>query len=194
MNAATHPHSQDLPEGRPADGPEALPERHPGADPSESGRIGLLLRRAHRRAARAFSEQLQPYDLDNRHAAVLLQLAGQGPVTQSDLIVLLGSDKSSMVRTIDELERRGLVRRAPHPTDRRAHAIEATDAGRSLLTEIRSRADAAGRALLDCLTPEQQARLLDLLQTFADAEDPRPANGDYSTTSSTGMLPRVALE
>lgn len=150
----------------------ANPHPRPEAQLSEPASVGLLLRRAHRRAARAFAEQLRTQGVENSHAGVLLHLDGAEPVTQRDLIAALGSDKSSMVRTIDELERRGLAVRGPHPTDRRAHAIRATDAGRALISEIRARADVAGEALLSCLEPAQRTRLLDLLQQFADADDP----------------------
>ncbi|MEY9841543.1 MarR family winged helix-turn-helix transcriptional regulator [Streptacidiphilus sp. EB103A] len=149
---------------------------HPEAEDqlSEAASVGLLLRRAHRRAAREFGRQLQPLGIDNRHAGVLLQLARVGPVTQRDLIVLLGSDKSTMVRTIDELEARGLAVRQPHPTDRRAHAIQATEAGLAALAEVRSRADTAGNALLTCLQPAERSQLLQLLRRFADAEERTP--------------------
>ena len=149
---------------------------HPDAEEQLSGTavVGLLLRRAHRRAAREFSRQLQPLGIDHRHAGVLLQLAQVGPVTQRDLIALLGSDKSSMVRTIDELEARGLAVRRPHPTDRRAHAIQATEAGLAVLAEVRSRADTASTNLLTCLQPAERTQLLQLLRRFADAEERSP--------------------
>ena len=105
---------------------------------------------------------------------MLIQLARTGPVTQRDLIVPLGSDKSSMVRTIDELEAHGLAVRGPHPTDRRAHAIRVTEAGRTLIADVQAGADAVGEALPARLEPDQRAQLLALLQRFADAEDVRP--------------------
>ncbi|QMU68949.1 MarR family winged helix-turn-helix transcriptional regulator [Streptacidiphilus sp. P02-A3a] len=144
-------------------------ESHPLSPP---GSIGLLLRLAHRRAARAFAAQLQPLGIDNRQAGVLLQLGQAGPVTQRRLIDLMGSDKSTMVRTVDELEAHGLARRMPHPRDRRAHAVELTPAGRELLARVRAGADRAGSDLLDCLEPEQQRQLHALLTRFAQAPDP----------------------
>lgn len=105
-------------------------------------------------------------------AGVLLQLGQAGPVTQRQLIDLMGSDKSTMVRTVDELEARGLARRQPHPHDRRAHAVEITPAGRELLAQVRTGADQAGSDLLDCLEPEQQRQLHALLTQFVRAPDP----------------------
>ncbi len=139
---------------------------------SPPGSIGLLLRRAHRRAARAFAAQLQPLGIDNRQAGVLLQLGQAGLVTQRQLIDLMGSDKSSMVRTVDDLEARGLAQRKPHPHDRRAHAVEITPAGRELLARVRTGADRAGVDLLGCLEPEQREQLHALLTLFVQAPDP----------------------
>jgi len=41
-----------------------------------------------------------------------------------------------MTRLIDRLEAKSLVRRAPHPDDRRSVVIELTEAGRSLLPKL----------------------------------------------------------
>src|SRR5689334_20737814 len=72
-------------------------------------RIGPLLRLAQRRAARTFSEALRPLGVEGRHYGVLLNLAKHGPLSQRQLIDLTGSDKSAMVRTVDDLEARGLA-------------------------------------------------------------------------------------
>lgn len=134
--------------------------------------IGLLLRLAHRRAAKAFGEQLHPLGIDNRHAGVLLQIEQAQRVTQRQLIDLIGSDKSTMVRTIDELEARGLAARRPHPEDRRAHVIEVAAAGSELLAQVRAAAMRAGDGLLACLEPAEQEQLAALLTRFAAGDSP----------------------
>jgi DNA-binding MarR family transcriptional regulator len=130
--------------------------------------LGLMLRQAHWRAARAFSETLKPLGLENALAGVLIQLDRYGPQTQRQLIDRVGSEKSAMVRQIDQLEARGLARRAPHPTDRRAHAVELTDAGRELTAEIATRAERAQAELLNCLSPTERKLFLTVLQRFAE--------------------------
>src|ERR1700760_985886 len=82
--------------------------------------LGLLLRRAHDRAAGALVEAIRPFGLELRHFAVLITLSTRGPLTQSALVSATSSDKASMVRVIDDLERAGLVIRRPVPGDRRA--------------------------------------------------------------------------
>jgi DNA-binding MarR family transcriptional regulator len=132
--------------------------------------IGLLLRQAHRRSAKAFAERLRPLGLENRQAGLLMQIELAGNATQRRLIELFGTDKSTMVRTIDELEARGLAVRRPHPEDRRAHAVEITPAGRAVLVRVRAAAAEAGGGLLAGFAPAEQEQLRSLLARFVSAE------------------------
>ncbi len=129
-------------------------------------RIGPLLRLAQRRAARTFSEALRPLGVEGRHYGVLLNLAKHGPLSQRQLIDLTGSDKSAMVRTVDDLEARGLALRRPSPADRRAHAVEMTDEGRALFDEASRISDEVGARLLECMAQDDQELLCALLERF----------------------------
>ncbi|TWP47481.1 winged helix DNA-binding protein [Lentzea tibetensis] len=53
--------------------------------------------------------------------------------TQTELAELSNMDKTTMVVTMDALEKAGLAERKLSPTDRRARIIEVTEAGRELL-------------------------------------------------------------
>src|SRR2546430_5142672 len=98
---------------------------------SEAAEVGLLLRVAQRRAARAFAKALEPLGIEGKHMGVLLELGGGGPGSQRELIERTGGDKSSMVRIVDELERRGLAERRPAEHDRRAYAVSLTESGQA---------------------------------------------------------------
>ena len=52
-----------------------------------------------------------------------------GELTQSQLAEQCALDKTTMVVTLDELERAGLAERRPSSTDRRARIIAVTEAG-----------------------------------------------------------------
>jgi MarR family transcriptional regulator, lower aerobic nicotinate degradation pathway regulator len=129
-------------------------------------RIGPLLRLAQRRAAQTFAEALRPLGMEGRHYGVLLGLGMHGPLSQRRLIELTGSDKSSMVRTVDDLEGRGLVVRRPSPSDRRAYAVEITEDGTTLLGEASLVADDVVARLLDGMPEEDQQQLCALLERF----------------------------
>jgi DNA-binding MarR family transcriptional regulator len=135
---------------------------------SEAAEVGLLLRVAQRRAARAFAQALEPLGIEGKHMGVLLELAG-GPGSQRELIERTGGDKSSMVRIVDELERRGLAERRPAEHDRRAYAVSLTESGQALLAEARVIADRVGTELLAGLEPAERDSLRALLRRFIAA-------------------------
>jgi DNA-binding MarR family transcriptional regulator len=128
----------------------------------------MLLRRAHSRAARTVNGALRPIGIEGRHLGVLLTLARSGPLSQTQLVEALGSEKSQMVRTVDDLERRGAVARRPDPVDRRAHLVELTGAGQELLAGARKRADDAAGQIFAGLGEDELQVLHALLTRIAD--------------------------
>ena len=54
------------------------------------------------------------------------------PMSMGELAAALGIDPPNATVLVDELESLGLVRRRPHPTDRRAKVVEATRKGRDM--------------------------------------------------------------
>ncbi len=131
--------------------------------PAGTLQLGLLLRVAHTRAAKTASAALAPLAIEGRHLGVLLSLASRGPLTQTQLIEALGSEKSSMVRTVDDLERLGAAVRSPTPGDRRARLVQLTPTGRHLLDQAQSRAGHAAQELFSVLTDDEQQQLQHLL-------------------------------
>jgi len=137
--------------------------------------IGPLLRQAQRHSARAFAAALQPLGIEGRHYGVLYHLDLYGPLSQRRLMDLTGDDRSAMVRTIDDLERLGLAIRRPDPVDRRAHAVELTDAGAQLRVQAGATAEQVAARILDVFTPEERDTLFVLLERFAGTlVRPRP--------------------
>ena len=54
------------------------------------------------------------------------------PMPMGELAAMLGMDPPNVTVLVDDLEAQGLVRRRPHPTDRRAKLVEATRKGKAL--------------------------------------------------------------
>lgn len=63
----------------------------------------------------------------------VLAKAVDAGLTQIQLAERCNLDKTTMVVTLDELERAGLAERHPSPTDRRARIVVVTEAGRAVL-------------------------------------------------------------
>lgn len=70
----------------------------------------------------------------------------------------------SVTEVLDGLEERGLVRRVPDPTDRRAVLVELTDPGRSLLAEVDAARDGESATYLSALSERDRAHLARLLR------------------------------
>jgi DNA-binding MarR family transcriptional regulator len=133
-------------------------------------------------AHKRFSARLESIGLTPRMWGALKVLDGEGAITQQGLCKGIGMDPSSMVSTIDELEAKGLVERRPHPTDRRAHALHVTDAGRDTLARGKRVALQAQEELLAPLDEQEREQLRGLLLRLAIASG--EAGGDTADTAA----------
>ncbi|MET8586927.1 MarR family winged helix-turn-helix transcriptional regulator [Streptomyces collinus] len=129
--------------------------------------LGLLLRRAHWRAAAVMGEALRPSGLELRHFAVLIELVNRGSTVQRDLVAATGSDKAGIMRVVDDLERKGLATRKAVPGDRRVRAVEITPQGLELFDAVHLAAEPLAERLVAELGPGEPEKLTDLLTRFA---------------------------
>ncbi len=146
--------------GEPLPGP-------PGIHSALMRHTGFLLSRMGMLAQKQFAERLEALGLTTRMWGALNVLDAEGAITQHALGKCVGTDPSSMVSTIDELEARGLVERRRHPSDRRAHALHVTAKGRQTLTRGRELARRAQDELLAPLNAEEREQLHALLLRLA---------------------------
>lgn len=93
----------------------------------------LHVQRAARVLARRFDEALRPCGLTNGQFSLLMALNRPDGPRISDLVPLLGMDRTTLTAALKPLERRGLVNSAVDKHDARARRLELTDAGRSAL-------------------------------------------------------------
>ena len=105
------------------------------------------------------------WDLSPSQFNVLNLLYGSPEgMSQSDLSRLLIMHRSNATGLIDRLENRHLVRREPHPSDRRAYRVVITSDGADLLNQIYPHYFAASERVWANLKDEDVSRLLDQLQ------------------------------
>lgn len=76
-------------------------------------------------------------ELSDTQFAALAALARQAAMTPGELAAHEKVQPPSMTRVIAVLEERGLLARAPHPTDKRQVILTATAAGQSLVGQVR---------------------------------------------------------
>ncbi|MFE2938794.1 MarR family winged helix-turn-helix transcriptional regulator [Streptomyces sp. NPDC059255] len=134
--------------------------------------LGLLLRRAHWRAAAVMGEALRPLGVELRHFAVLIVLVNRGPTVQRDLAAATGSDKAGIMRVVDDLERKGLAVRRAVPGDRRVRAVEITPQGLELFDAAHAAAEPLAEHLAAELGPGEPEQLTALLTRLAHPAGP----------------------
>ncbi|MYW05040.1 MarR family transcriptional regulator [Streptomyces sp. SID3343] len=85
-------------------------------------------------------------------------------LTQAQVAEVSDLDKTTMVVTMDELEKAGLAERRPAPTDRRARIIVVTDSGRDLVRAGREIVDGVNREVLDTLPDDERRALVSAME------------------------------
>ncbi|ASU82258.1 MarR family transcriptional regulator [Nocardiopsis gilva YIM 90087] len=121
--------------------------------------LAAVLRVAVGRLARRLRAQRPDASLSLGQTAVLFTLARHGQMTPGALAEHEKVQPPSMTRIIAALEARSLVRRTPHPDDRRQQLVDLTDAGREMVREDqRSREMWLARRLAE-LSPEEKDTL-----------------------------------
>ncbi|MFD5552536.1 MarR family winged helix-turn-helix transcriptional regulator [Streptomyces sp. NPDC127068] len=107
------------------------------------------------------------------HYRLLATLEAFGPASQTALGRGSGIHVSDMVATVNELADRGLVERAPDPSDRRRNIISLTAAGKRRLRQLEKRLAETQEELLVPLSPEERQRLTELLSKLLDHHNRR---------------------
>lgn len=93
----------------------------------------LHVQRAARTLARRFDEALRPFDLTNGQFSLLMSLNRPTPPPMAPVADLLAMDRTTLTAALKPLERRGLVKVSPDPSDRRSRILQLTQKGRKLL-------------------------------------------------------------
>jgi MarR family transcriptional regulator, transcriptional regulator for hemolysin len=110
----------------------AIALKTPAADESLSDNLCWLLARASHSLTTQLTSALGDLGVSPR-AHCVLSTAMTGEFTQTALAQAVGVDKTTMVVTLDELERQGLAERRPSSKDRRARVVAVTKAGEKLV-------------------------------------------------------------
>jgi DNA-binding MarR family transcriptional regulator len=127
------------------------------------GRIFRLSRAMGDRMEKAY----EPYGISRGEFDVLATLRrSDEPYTLSprELSATLMLTTGGMTGRLDKLERAGLLRRSPDPSDRRALRVTLTEEGLRLIDEVVGAGLSEQRDALSALDDEQAGQLADLLR------------------------------
>ncbi len=128
---------------------------------------------------RALGTIARHYGQRSTDQAILAELARAGRQTNGALTRGLGMSTGGVTPAVDRLEERGLVRRLPHPDDRRSSMLDLTEEGTRMMR-------AGGSIITDALAP-LEARLTEaevalVLQVLERAVQGYAAAADHLTS------------
>ena len=105
------------------------------------------------------SRHMAAADLTISQFGVLEALLHKGPLCQRDIAGKILKSTGNITMVIDNLEKRGLVRRERDTRDRRYFTVYLTSAGSSLVEEVFSRVAVAISDEFGILSPEEMNEL-----------------------------------
>jgi DNA-binding MarR family transcriptional regulator len=159
------------PSGQPgdkaADQGAERPRRGPGGNAFLLSQVGSAV-------AADFGERLRELDLTPAQAGLLRAIMTDPGRSQQALAQQLGMVPSSLVSMIDELERRGILERRRHQTDRRRHAIHLSRTGEELYAKLSAIARAHEQDWMGNLTAHEREQLGATLRALVAARGLTP--------------------
>lgn len=129
-------------------------------------RLGYFVRRLQVAIFQDFIRRLARIDVSPAQFSVLVVIAANPGLSQSELAKALGIERARLVRMLHRLELRKLTVRLPSSADGRRHALELTREGEKLLARAKVLAAEHEEAMRTKLGPERHRQLLELARGF----------------------------
>ncbi|MDM4769471.1 MarR family winged helix-turn-helix transcriptional regulator [Solimonas sp. SE-A11] len=146
------------------------------------GNLSFLLARTRQDLAEEMDAVFAEEGLGIRHYAILSLLFRKGGLRQTDIAAVMSLDRTTTMKVVDELESRGLLQRSRHSEDRRANAIDLTDAGRAWRERYMARVLEQEQRFLSSLSPGERTLLQELLlKLVAGVHQRRNPDEDMNT-------------
>jgi len=153
----------------PAGAPRARAKRQRAVDLAGlSTHVGYAVRRAQVAVFQDFMRAVASTGIRPAQFSILTVIAANPGLKQADVSRALGIERGRLVLVLNELEKRGLARRAASDADRRSHALHLTPKGERLLAQLNTAVGEHERRMTAKLGPEDKARLLELLSRLVD--------------------------
>jgi DNA-binding MarR family transcriptional regulator len=135
----------------------------------------FLLNQASYALGNEMATRLAEVGITPRHYCVLTNARGQ-ELTQIRLAEASMLDKTTMVVTLDELERQGLLERRPSPADRRVRLIAVTPAGEQAIDRAKEIVEQMQCGILDSLPEDRREAFKTALCDLVDGPLASPSH------------------
>jgi len=115
-----------------------------------------------------FSKCLESYEIAPEQFGTLRIVSEDGEITQSDIAEIMGKGKPTISRTLDALEKKGLIVRESNREDRRLKPIRLTEKGQELLDHVIPMAKQFNDAINARLSPGEVETFFRVLDTIVE--------------------------
>lgn len=132
--------------------------------------VGVFLNLVHNKFKQYVTEifEEQGVNITPEQFIVMDTLWDEGTLTQQQIANIVMKDKNSIVKLVDGLERRDLVRRVSNPNDRRQNLIEVTEYAKKIRDRITQLAMDAVDRIINGIPKEQMKTFIIVLSKMAD--------------------------
>lgn len=138
--------------------------------------VGYHIRRAFGAFSADFSAAMEGTGMRQVLVGILAVVSENPRINQGAVGRLLSIKRANMVALINELIDAGMITRVVDPGDRRAFALEVTEAGTAMLADCIARIEAHERRMLDGFSDAEKTTLLDLLGRIERRDHSLPAS------------------
>lgn len=130
-----------------------------------SARISILVKKSSLLFDKLSNQLLTPYDLTGSQFKILMVLyqSPVGSVRQTDIEVKFAMTNPTVTGLVQKLEAKDLVKRMPHPDDKRSKVLILTDRALEMKDELLTLADIQERQMTKNLTTAECDQLASLL-------------------------------
>lgn len=130
-----------------------------------SARISILVKKSSLLFDKLSNQLLTPYDLTGSQFKILMVLyqSPVGSVRQTDIEVKFAMTNPTVTGLVQKLEAKDLVKRIPHPDDKRSKVLILTDRALEMKGELLTLADIQERQMTKNLTTAECDQLASLL-------------------------------
>ena len=172
----------------------------PQAQPGFGRNFGFLVHDVSRLIKRRFDRKARQTGLPitRRQAAVMLYIARNEGVSQTEVATWLDLEPIALVRMLDKLHDEGLVERRAHPTDRRVRTLWLTSAAQPVVTQILAINKAIREEAFAGMPPHARDTVIDILDgikgnlTLREEADGSPAARPAEPDSLDHRLGKLA--
>jgi DNA-binding MarR family transcriptional regulator len=125
--------------------------------------IGYLVHRTDVKMTNYFTKRLKPYDVTPEQWSIISILCSQRGTTQKELAEAMDKDQTTLVRMIQSMERKGIVKRTINDEDRRSYDLFLTEKGDAIKKTVLPVVKDAHQVVTSHLSKEEIKQLKSLL-------------------------------